>query len=105
MRDQIVNNNRIATIIINVKMATSETVMANLEAGMKMISLTSKNIDKILIINKLREIEKSLKTLEHQKDEVEGLKIAAQTLMFNENKDDDVVFQYGEEVDIKIRSF
>ena len=51
-------------------MATSESVIANLEASMKMLSLTSKNADKILSRNKLREIEKTLKTLENQKDDV-----------------------------------
>ena len=86
-------------------MANSISVQANLEANMKMLSLTNKNADNVLSKNKLRDIEKSLKHLENLKDEIENLKFNTQTLMFSENKSEEEVSRYGEDVDSRLEQY
>ena len=78
---------------------TSELIQHLLETCMKMLTLTSKGVVQFLEKNKLRDIQKTLKILEDQKDQVENLKIRAQTLMFSENKSEDDVSNFGDEID------
>ena len=49
-----------------------------------MLSLNCKSVAKVISRNKERELEKTLRTIEDQREEAESLKIRAQTLMFNE---------------------
>ena len=84
---------------------TSELIQHQLETCMKMLTLTSKGVVKLLEKNKLRDIQKTLKILEDQKDQVENLKIRAQTLMFSENKSEDDVSKFGDEIDQRLTVF
>ena len=84
-------------------MDTSVSVRGKLESILKMLSLNSKNVEKVIQKNKERDIEKALRMF--RIDEAENLKISVQTLMFDEKKEEDVVREYGEEIDTKIDAY
>ena len=86
-------------------MDTSESIKKNLEAAIKMLSLNCKSVAKVISRNKERELEKTLRTIEDQREEAESLKIRAQTLMFNEEVQENEVSRYGEEIDWRLEPF
>ena len=86
-------------------METSEATEVKLEATIKMLSLSCRGVDKVISRNKVRDLEKTLRTLEEQKEEAESLKIRVQTLMFNENMEEEEVSLYGEVIDSRLEAF
>ena len=84
---------------------TIESLTKQLEVNMKMLSLTSKSVVKVITRNKLKEIEKTQKILEEQKEEVESFKFRIQTLMFKEEKTEDEVSKYGDDIDAGLEIF
>ena len=85
-------------------MGTSESIKKKLEAAIKMLSLNCKSVAKVISRNKERELEKTLRTIEDQREEAESLKIRAQTLI-NEEVQENEVSRYGEEIDLRLEPF
>lgn len=57
---------------------TVEAITKHLEVNIKMLSLTSKYVKKVITRSKIKEIRKTLKILEDQMEQVETFKICIQ---------------------------
>ncbi|XP_057302720.1 uncharacterized protein LOC130636888 [Hydractinia symbiolongicarpus] len=68
----------------DITMATSERINKDIDGIFKMLKLSEKAVPKILARRKIKELERTLKSIEEQRDEAHRLKTNAQMLMFKE---------------------
>ena len=74
---------------------------------MKLLSLTGRNIEKIIDRNNEKEMQKTLSSIEKQKDDIEDLTFQVQAAMFNELDEitEDEVGEYGESITIRLTTY
>lgn len=83
-------------------MATSERINKDIDAIIKMLKLSEKAVPKILARRKIKELERTLKSIEEQRDEAHRLKTNAQMLMFKEEMSEGEVNAFGEQIDERL---
>lgn len=83
-------------------MATSERINKDIDAIIKMLKLSEKAVPKMLARRKIKELERTLKSIEEQRDEAHRLKTNAQMLMFKEEMSEEEVNAFGEQTDERL---
>ena len=83
-------------------MANLEEVMKNIDTNLKMINLTSKTVPRILERKKISELNRTCKLIGEHREKIQDLKTKAQMFMFTEDKNEEEVTKYGEELDEKL---
>ena len=68
-------------------MATADEVQKKLDAAIKMLQFTQQETDRILDKNAMKPLQRHLKTIENQLEQVEDLKVCMQKLKIESGKD------------------